>query len=81
MGQLGALGIGSGTAAGAPPVPGWDAPWRDAWTPWHTTAAVFLGECVAVGAVLGFLTELARLVAEGDARPAPQGWRGLTRTG
>jgi hypothetical protein len=81
MTERGAHGSGSATAAGAPPVPGWDAPWRATWTPAHSAAAVFLGECVAVGAVLGFLTELARLVAEGDARPAPHGRRGLTRTG
>ncbi len=61
--QLGAHGIGSGTANGGPALP-----WRDNWTPWHSAAAWFLGECVAVGAVLGFLTELTRLVGEGRAQ-------------
>jgi hypothetical protein len=39
-------------------------PGAGAWTPAHSEAAVFLGECVAVGAVLGLLAELARLVGE-----------------
>ncbi len=34
------------------------------WTPAHSEAAVFLGECLAVGAVLGAMTELTRLLWE-----------------
>ena len=34
------------------------------WTPAHTEAVRFLGECVAAGAVLGFVTELTRPVWE-----------------
>jgi|tagenome__1003787_1003787.scaffolds.fasta_scaffold20694081_3 hypothetical protein len=30
------------------------------WTPAHTEAARFLGECFAVGAVLGLVVEMAR---------------------
>jgi hypothetical protein len=56
-------------------------PWRDAWTPAHSEAAVFLGECVAVGALLGFLAELARLVGEGEAWRGPGAHRSLTRSG
>ncbi|MBJ7454127.1 MAG: hypothetical protein JHC71_18880 [Blastococcus sp.] len=52
-------GNGSRTAEGRPA-----GPVAGAWTPAHSEAAVFLGECVAVGAVLGFLAELARLVGE-----------------
>jgi hypothetical protein len=52
-----------------------DSPWADdvlpravpfaspratGWTPAHSEAARFIGECFAVGAVLGFATELAR---------------------
>lgn len=59
--RSGAHGSG-GPAGGAIAVP-----WGDAWTPAHSEAARFLGECVAVGAVLGFLTELTRLV--GESRP------------
>ena len=54
-----ALRVRSRTADGGP-----DGPVASAWTPAHSEAAVFLGECVAVGAVLGFLAELARLVGE-----------------
>jgi hypothetical protein len=32
----------------------------DGWTPAHSEAARFLGECFAVGAVLGLVTEMAR---------------------
>ncbi|TFV92979.1 hypothetical protein E4P40_00920 [Blastococcus sp. CT_GayMR20] len=32
------------------------------WTPAHSAAARFLGECFAAGAVLGTVTELARPV-------------------
>jgi len=32
----------------------------DGWTPGHSEAARFLGECFAVGAVLGLVTEMAR---------------------
>jgi hypothetical protein len=32
----------------------------DGWTPAHSEAARFLGECFAVGAVLGIVTEVAR---------------------
>lgn len=56
-------------------------PWGDAWTPAHSAAARFLGECVAVGAVLGFLTELTRLVGEGHPRPGASPSRRLTRGG
>jgi hypothetical protein len=41
---------------GAPPA----SPWATGWTPAHSEVARFLGECFAVGAVLGFATELAR---------------------
>jgi hypothetical protein len=34
------------------------------WTPAHGEAARFVGECFAVGAVLGFVTELTRPVWE-----------------
>ena len=69
-------GIGSRTGEGGParPVAG-------AWTPAHSEAAVFLGECVAVGAVLGFLAELARVVGEDDVRRGPGSLRALTRSG
>ena len=36
----------------------------EGWTPAHTEAARFVGECFVVGAVLGFCTELARPVWE-----------------
>ena len=52
-----------------------------AWTPAHSEAAVFLGECVAVGAVLGFLAELARVVGEDDVWGGPGSLRALTRSG
>jgi hypothetical protein len=39
-------------------------PKTDGWTPAHSEAARFVGECFAVGAVLGFVTELARPVWE-----------------
>jgi hypothetical protein len=71
--QLSAYGIGGRPADGGPPVP-----WRDAWTPGHREAARFLGECGAVGAVLGFLTELTRLAGERRARP-PARSRGAER--
>jgi hypothetical protein len=32
----------------------------EGWTPAHSEAALFLGGCLAVGAVLGMATELAR---------------------
>ena len=56
-------------------------PVANAWTPAHSEAAVFLGECVAVGAVLGFLAELARLVGEPAAVRGPGTLRTLTRFG
>jgi hypothetical protein len=34
------------------------------WTPAHSEAAWFLGECFAAGALLGLVTELARPVWE-----------------
>jgi hypothetical protein len=34
------------------------------WTPAHSEAALFLGECLAVGAVLGVVTEMGRLLWE-----------------
>jgi len=37
-------------------------PKMEGWTPAHSEAARFVGECFAVGAVLGFVTELARPV-------------------
>ena len=52
-----------------------------AWTPAHSEAAVFLGECVAVGAVLGLLAELARLLGEEEPRRGPGARRALTRSG
>ena len=52
-----------------------------AWTPAHSEAAVFLGECVAVGAVLGFLAELARLLGEEAPWRGPGALRILTRSG
>jgi hypothetical protein len=36
------------------------SPRTTGWTPAHSEVARFLGECFAVGAVLGFATELAR---------------------
>ena len=39
-------------------------PRMDGWTPAHSEAARFVGECFAVGAVLGFVTELTRPVWE-----------------
>lgn len=52
-----------------------------AWTPAHSEAAVFLGECVAVGAVLGLLAELARLMGKEEPRRGPGARRVLTRSG
>ena len=52
-----------------------------AWTPAHSEAAVFLGECVAVGAVLGFLAELARLMGPDAGERGREGHRSLTRSG
>jgi hypothetical protein len=43
------------------PLPG---PMAGGWTPAHSEAARFLGECVAAGALLGLATELARPVWE-----------------
>lgn len=51
------------------------------WTPAHSEAAVFLGECVAVGAVLGFLAELARVMGEDDVWRGPGNLLALTRSG
>lgn len=34
------------------------------WTPAHTEAARFLGECLAVGALLGLVTESVRAMRE-----------------
>lgn len=36
------------------------SPRTTGWTPAHSEVVRFLGECFAVGAVLGFATELAR---------------------
>jgi hypothetical protein len=36
------------------------SPRATGWTPAHSEVARFIGECFAVGAVLGFATELAR---------------------
>jgi hypothetical protein len=36
----------------------------DGWTPAHSEAARFLGECFAVGAVLGLVTEVTRPMRE-----------------
>jgi hypothetical protein len=75
--QPGAQVVGGRTADARPP-----APWRGSWTPAHSEAAVFVGECVAVGAVLGFLTELTRLVGEGQVlRAAPAGHGRIRRPG
>jgi hypothetical protein len=74
--QLGAHGFGSRTARGGP-----GGPVASAWTPAHSEAAVFLGECVALGAVLGFLAELARVVGEEAAERGPGALRTLTRFG
>ena len=59
--QPGAHGFGGRTAHGGPAGAA-----ASAWTPAHSEAAVFLGECVALGAVLGFLAEL--VMAECDDR-------------
>lgn len=56
-------------------------PVTSTWTPAHSEAAVFLGECVAVGAVLGFLAELARVVGEPAAVRGQGALRTLTRFG
>ena len=72
----GARMTGSGTADGGPA-----GAVAGAWTPAHSEAAVFLGECVAVGAVLGLLAELARLMGEEEPRRGPGARRVLTRSG
>jgi hypothetical protein len=71
--QPGVHGRGSRTPDGGPGI--------GAWTPAHSEAAMFLGECVAVGAVLGFLAELARLAGEFDAWRGTGTSRSLTRSG
>ncbi|MGY1753256.1 hypothetical protein [Blastococcus sp. SYSU D01042] len=61
--QLGRSDVDGGPAVAKEPMWG-----TKGWTPAHTEAVVVLGECVAVGAVVGFLTELARLTGERHAR-------------
>ena len=45
---------------GAPRPAPFMSPRTTGWTPAHGEAARFIGECFAVGAVLGLATELAR---------------------
>jgi hypothetical protein len=70
--QVGAAlgGMGTDQASGlqhellrrASPV--WPRAMRYGWTPAHSEAARFVGECFAVGALLGLATEVARPVWE-----------------
>jgi hypothetical protein len=52
----------AGTSWGADPprAQAFASPRATGWTPAHSEVARFIGECFAVGAVLGFATELAR---------------------
>jgi hypothetical protein len=45
---------------GRPRAEAFMSPRATGWTPAHSEVARFIGECFAVGAVLGFATELAR---------------------